>query len=73
MTDVERVQKVEEFLEANPQIETFLAGFLVGSLVSLAVYGVCYLFGYLSKRRETREIRERTKKLKEFMEGEPNG
>ena len=54
-------------------IEIFLIGFFVGSLVSLAVYGVCYLFGYLSKRRETREIRERTKKLKEFMKGEPNG
>lgn len=45
MTDAERVQKVEEFLEANPQIETFLLGFLVGSLVSFIVYEIAYYIG----------------------------
>lgn len=73
MTDVERVQKVEEFLQANPQIKMFLIGFLCGTLAALAVYAVGCLLGYLSKRSEIRETRERTKKLKEFMKGEPNG
>lgn len=66
MSDVERAVKFGEWLRAHPSLETFLCGFLCGTLATIFIWLVCY---FVSKRccEEEDPYTPRLEKLDAFI------